>query len=127
MMIRCCQKTRSGKDPCLSRTSEQQLATCAHVDAASACISKMERSDTLTVTSTLDPPHTSTNFVQDEMGFRVARKHARKFQRLALMCGLAALILLLLVMLTSAGSRLATTGGLTIASIILMLGLLIER
>ena len=32
----------------------------------------------------LDPPHTMPNFVMREMGYRVARKHARQLRRLAL-------------------------------------------
>lgn len=31
----------------------------------------------------LDPPHAGENFVQKEMGYRIARKHARKLRRLS--------------------------------------------
>ncbi|WP_172298938.1 DmsC/YnfH family molybdoenzyme membrane anchor subunit [Pseudoruegeria sp. HB172150] len=34
----------------------------------------------------LDPPHTRPNFVMREMGYSVARKHAQKLRRLALLC-----------------------------------------
>ena len=34
---------------------------------------------------TLEPPHTQPNFVMREMGYRVARKHALKLRRLALL------------------------------------------
>ncbi len=34
-----------------------------------------------------EPPHTGTNYLLQEMGFRVARKHAQKLRRLALLSG----------------------------------------
>jgi DMSO reductase anchor subunit len=36
----------------------------------------------------LDPPHTGENYLTHEMGFRIARKHAAKLRRLALLFGL---------------------------------------
>ena len=45
----------------------------------------------------LDPPHTEENYLQKEMGFRIARKHAAKLRRLALLFGLALPVFLLLV------------------------------
>ncbi len=35
----------------------------------------------------LDPPHTESNYLLDEMGYRVARKHAHKLRRIALSSG----------------------------------------
>ncbi len=35
----------------------------------------------------LDPPHTEENFVQHEMGYRIARKHARRFRDVAVGAG----------------------------------------
>ena len=35
----------------------------------------------------LDPPHTKENFVQHEMGYRIARKHARRFRDVAVGAG----------------------------------------
>lgn len=35
----------------------------------------------------LEPPHTSSNYLLDEMGYRVARKHAAKLRRLAPVLG----------------------------------------
>ncbi len=35
----------------------------------------------------LDPPHTEENYLMREMGFRVARKHAKKLRRIALFLG----------------------------------------
>ncbi|MEE9301804.1 MAG: DmsC/YnfH family molybdoenzyme membrane anchor subunit [Alphaproteobacteria bacterium] len=46
----------------------------------------------------LDPPHTGENYLTHEMGFQIARKHAAKLRRLALLFGLllpAGLILIL--------------------------------
>ncbi|WP_027133517.1 dimethyl sulfoxide reductase anchor subunit family protein [Geminicoccus roseus] len=37
----------------------------------------------------LEPPHTSSNYLLNEMGYRVARKHAAKLRRIALVLGLA--------------------------------------
>ena len=37
----------------------------------------------------LELPHTSANFVMQEMGYRIARKHAARLRRLALIAGLA--------------------------------------
>ncbi len=31
----------------------------------------------------LEPPHTSENYLQREMGYRIARKHAAKLRRIA--------------------------------------------
>jgi DMSO reductase anchor subunit len=45
----------------------------------------------------LEPPHTQSNYLLDEMGYRVARKHASRLRRIALGAGLlapAALVLL---------------------------------
>jgi len=38
-------------------------------------------------------PHTSENYIQSEMGFRVARKHARKLRMIVAACLVAALVL----------------------------------
>ena len=35
----------------------------------------------------LDPPHTETNYLLHEMGYRIARKHARKLRLVALLAG----------------------------------------
>jgi DMSO reductase anchor subunit len=37
--------------------------------------------------SLLEPPHTSSNYLLNEMGYRVARKHAAKLRRIALVLG----------------------------------------
>jgi sulfite dehydrogenase (quinone) subunit SoeC len=43
----------------------------------------------------LDKPHTSENYLQKEMGFRVARKHAEKLRRIAMTALFAVPIILL--------------------------------
>ena len=42
-----------------------------------------------------DPPHTEDNFLLQEMGYRIARKHAAKLRRVAVLLGLAAPLFLL--------------------------------
>src|SRR5690606_7749747 len=44
----------------------------------------------------LESPHTNDNYLSREMGFRVARKHARKLSLFALICGGMSPALLLL-------------------------------
>lgn len=44
-------------------------------------------------------PHTSENYVQKEMGYAVARKHAAKLRRLVILLFVAALLLMLLALL----------------------------
>ncbi len=75
--------------------------------------------------STLDPPHTSANYVQKEMGYRIARKHAIKLRRLSMIFGLA-LPLLLLIAANMAG-EIAKTLLITLATSLLICALLIER
>jgi DMSO reductase anchor subunit len=56
-------------------------------------IDTVERSHTMQAATGLEnarqiaPPHTSANYVMKEMGFQVARKHARKLRRLAALLG----------------------------------------
>ncbi len=68
----------------------------------------------------VEPPHTERNYILDEMGFRIARKHSAKLRRHALLAGLAlplaALVLALLLphalaaLLLSLGAALALLG-----------------
>jgi len=68
----------------------------------------------------VEPPHTERNYILDEMGFRIARKHGAKLRRHALIAGLAlplvALALALLLpqvpaaLLLSIGAGLALVG-----------------
>jgi len=73
----------------------------------------------------LDPPHTSENYLLKEMGYRVARKHARKLRRVAVGLGYVAPLLLALL-----SAFLSPTPGLIVAGAALaanLLGLLVER
>ena len=73
----------------------------------------------------LDEPHTSRNFLLDEMGFRIARKHALRLRRIALGLGFALPLLLSLVVLVSAGWLAALAA--LIAGLAALAGVAIER
>jgi DMSO reductase anchor subunit len=73
----------------------------------------------------LDPPHTEENYLQREMGFRVARKHARRLRRFAVFFGLA--VPLALVALASGVSGGVGVVALLVAAVAASLGVLIER
>jgi DMSO reductase anchor subunit len=51
----------------------------------------------------LDPPHTQDNYLLTEMGYRVARKHAGKLRRLAVISGLLLPVALLPVAAVAGG------------------------
>jgi DMSO reductase anchor subunit len=71
----------------------------------------------------LEPPHTQPNFIMREMGYRVARKHAERLRKLALLFAFAAPIALLLL---AQAPRLAVPASL-LATLSMAIGLLIER
>ena len=52
----------------------------------------------------IEPPHTQTNYLLDEMGFVVGRRHARKLRRLAYAFGLGGAGLLTLLALATSGA-----------------------
>lgn len=73
----------------------------------------------------LEGPHTGENYLMREMGFRIARKHATKLRRIALLAGFAAPALL-----TPAAMFLppiAAIPGAILAALSAMTGLLVER
>jgi len=72
----------------------------------------------------LDPPHTSTNYLQAEMGYKVARKHAEKLRNIALTT-LFALPLVLGVIILLVPSLAVVLGILSVLSA--ALGIVIER
>jgi DMSO reductase anchor subunit len=51
----------------------------------------------------LEPPHTETNYLLDEMGFWVARRHAAKLRRYAWLLGFVAAALLTVLALLASG------------------------
>lgn len=70
------------------------------------------------VVRAFDPPHTSENYLQAEMGYRVARKHAVKLRRIALLLGFV----------LPAGLSLAVPTFAAIPAFVLgLLGLFVER
>ncbi len=73
----------------------------------------------------LDPPHTEENFLQQEMGFRIARKHAGRLRRIAL--GLGFGLPLVLVFLTLVTGGVLAAAAALLAALSAMLGVLIER
>jgi DMSO reductase anchor subunit len=52
----------------------------------------------------IEPPHTETNYLLDEMGFRVARRHAAKLRRHASLLGLVGVALLSVLALLATGA-----------------------
>lgn len=76
----------------------------------------------------LERPHMTENYLTKEMGFRVARKHAGKLWRLALLFG-AGVPVVLLVLLAVAGPQAGVAAALiaAIALVAYLGGLLVER
>lgn len=70
-------------------------------------------------------PHTQANYVQREMGFQVARKHAQKLRRIALLAGFFAPLVLTLVALPLGGLPGGLLAVLALGSA--MAGVLVER
>lgn len=73
----------------------------------------------------LDPPHTESNYLMEEMGFRVARAHGERLRRLALMFG-AGIPAAAMVVLFALGGYLGIALAI-IAALSGLLGALIER
>ena len=73
----------------------------------------------------LEAPHTEENYLMREMGFRIARKHAAKLRRIALVAGFGAPFLLVLLALLAGSVLGALLSTLAVASA--GLGLVIER
>lgn len=73
----------------------------------------------------LEAPHTSENYLLEEMGFRIARKHAQKLRRVALLAGFVAPLLLALVALAADGAPAALAA--ILAAPLATAGVLVER
>jgi DMSO reductase anchor subunit len=73
----------------------------------------------------LEAPHTSPNYLQQEMGYRVARKHAARLRAIALALGFAAPAGLSVLALLAGGW--AAAGLAVVAALLAYLGVLIER
>jgi hypothetical protein len=73
----------------------------------------------------LESPHTQENYLQKEMGFKVARKHAAKLRQLAIAAGFVAPVLLITLANTSVP---ATAAALSVLAVpVAAIGVLIER
>jgi DMSO reductase anchor subunit len=72
-----------------------------------------------------EAPHTSDNYLQKEMGFVIARKHAAKLRRIALLAAFALPFVLTLVALVVPGVPALVTAA--VAAPLAMLGVLVER
>lgn len=73
----------------------------------------------------LDPPHTGTNYLLREMGFRVARRHATRLRRLALWGGFALPAAMAAVAVFLGGG--VAMAALVLATLLAIGGVLIER
>jgi DMSO reductase anchor subunit len=73
----------------------------------------------------LEAPHTEENYLLEEMGFRIARKHSRRLRLIARIAGFALPALLSLLALVAGGAIGIVAAGLAVASG--GLGLLVER
>ena len=73
----------------------------------------------------LDPPHTEQNYLQREMGFRIARKHAVKLRRVSETSGFALPIVLVLATLIL--PPVADTVALVVAALAALFGALVQR
>lgn len=73
----------------------------------------------------LDPPHTEENYLLKEMGYRIARKHATKLRRIALIYGFGLPAALVALALATAGWIAAVAS--ILAAVTMLGGLLVER
>lgn len=74
----------------------------------------------------LDPPHTETNYLLREMGYRVARKHAATLRRVVIIAGFVAPVVLsgLAIALGAGG---VASAALILGAVSVLVGLLAER
>jgi DMSO reductase anchor subunit len=73
----------------------------------------------------LEPPHTETNYLLDEMGFRVARRHAAKLRRHVWLLGFVGTVLLSVLALLAADAWASLLA--LLAAVSGMAGVIIER
>ncbi len=79
----------------------------------------------------LDPPHTEENYLQKEMGFQIARKHASRLRAITVAAGFGAPLALLLLTLFLEIAGISPVGDEaffgTLAALLASAGVLIER
>jgi DMSO reductase anchor subunit len=73
----------------------------------------------------LDPPHTGSNYLLDEMGFRIARRHSARLRNVTRIAAFALPSLLTLLAVFTSGWIAA--GAALAAALIAMVGVLVER
>lgn len=73
----------------------------------------------------LEPPHTQDNYLLQEMGYRIARKHRVRLRAIARLASFALPLLLTLVALLAAGGTGLVAAALAVVS--MALGLVVER
>ncbi len=73
----------------------------------------------------LDPPHSGSSFLLDEMGFRIARKHAKKLRRIAILLAFAVPVVFALA--SYAVSETLAVAAATLAALSALAGVLVER
>ena len=73
----------------------------------------------------LETPNTSANYLNTEMGFRVARKHALKLRRIAILTGF--IMPVLLVVLSGLAGGLPAVLFSVLAAFVMMAGIVTER
>lgn len=73
----------------------------------------------------LESPHTQENYLQKEMGYRVARKHANKLRQIAIAAGFA--VPILLTTLANISPPASATGLTILAAALGAVGVLVER
>ncbi len=74
----------------------------------------------------IDAPHTESNYLLEEMGFKIARKHAEKLRRIAIWFGFVAPLLLILLSL-ALSSPVASLLVLGLAVVATGVGIVVER
>ncbi len=75
--------------------------------------------------SAFSAPHTEENFLTHEMGFKIARKHSATLRRIAVMLGLAAPAILVLLSFPASGA--VQSALLLLAAVSAMAGAFVER
>lgn len=76
--------------------------------------------------SLLEPPHTETNYLQQEMGYRIARKHAERLRLIAGVGGFLLPILLIAVQMLASQFWLGSLAAL-LAALVFSAGVVVER
>jgi len=102
-----------------------KLGYWRHIDGTRAASTPATATGLAAPVRLLEAPHTEENYLMREMGFRIARKHAAKLRRIALVAGFAAPFALALIALLIGGWAGALASLLAAAAV--ALGLVVER